>query len=220
MPVYSNALLVVAKRPQPGHTKTRLTPPLAPDQAAALYQCFLQDTLDLIRQVPDVHPAIAYLPADARDYFAALAPDFELLLQEGPDLGTRLDNALTRYLERGYERVAIMNSDGPTLPPAFLADAFDRLGEGADVVLGPADDGGYYLIGLKDPAPFLLRGVRMSTPDVLADTLALAAEAGLKVALLPEWYDVDDIASLARLRTELAGVSEEIATRTRALLAV
>ncbi len=195
-----NALLVVAKRPAAGQTKTRLTPPLSPEQAAALYECLLRDTLDLIRRVPDVQPAIAFLPEDAEGYFAALAPDFELFPQEGPDLGARLDNALSHTLSRGYERVAIMNSDGPTLPVASLTAAFEALGNGADVVLGPADDGGYYLIGLKRPAPRLLREVRMSTPTVLADTLALAAEEGLRVALLPIWYDVDDVASLERLR--------------------
>ena len=90
-----NALLVVAKRPAAGQTKTRLTPPLSPEQAAALYECLLRDTLDLIRRVPDVQPAIAFLPEDAEGYFAALAPDFELFPQEGPDLGARLDNALS-----------------------------------------------------------------------------------------------------------------------------
>jgi uncharacterized protein len=218
-----NALLVVAKRPAAGQTKTRLTPPLSPEQAAALYECFLRDTLSLIRRVPDVQPVIAFLPdspqdRDARSYFAALAPDFELLRQEGADLGARLDNALSHTLARGYERVAIMNSDGPTLPVSFLAAAFEELGNGADVVLGPADDGGYYLIGLKRSAPRLLREVRMSTSTVLADTLALAAEEKLTVSLLPTWYDVDDVASLERLQAELAIAPAEIAPRTRAFL--
>jgi len=214
-----NALLVVAKRPAPGHTKTRLTPPLSPEQAAALYECLLRDTLDLIRRVPDVQSAIAYLPEEARDYFATLAPDFELFQQEGADLGARLDNALSYYLSRGYERVAIMNSDGPTLPVASLTAAFEELGNGADVVLGPADDGGYYLIGLRRPMPRLLREVRMSTPTVLADTLALAAEEGLRVALLPMWYDIDDVAALERLRIELANAGDGVAPWTRAFLA-
>jgi uncharacterized protein len=213
-----NALLVVAKRPAAGQTKTRLTPPLSPEQAAALYECLLRDTLDLIRRVPDVQPAIAFLPEDAESYFAALAPDFELLQQEGADLGVRLDNALSHTLARGYERVAIMNSDGPTLPVSSLTSAFEELGNGADVVLGPADDGGYYLIGLKRPAPRLLRDVRMSTTTVLADTLALAAEEKLVVSLLSAWYDVDDVASLARLQAELATAPVEIAPWTRAFL--
>jgi hypothetical protein len=214
----SDALLVVARRPAPGRTKTRLTPPLRPEQAAALYECLLRDTLDLIRRVPGVQPAIAYLPEDARDYFAALAPDFELLPQRGADLGARLDNALSHYLARGYERVAIMNSDGPTLPLSSLVSAFEQLRNGADVVLGPAEDGGYYLIGLRRPAPRLLREVRMSTSTVLADTLRLAADEKLAVSLLPAWYDVDDAASLERLQAELATAPAEVAPRTRAFL--
>jgi rSAM/selenodomain-associated transferase 1 len=211
-------LLVVAKRPSPGQTKTRLTPPLTPEEAAALYECFLLDTIDLMRQVPGVQPVIAYLPQEDADYFARLAPDFERIPQSGADLGTRLDNALTEYLGRGVPRVAIMNSDGPTLPLTHLVAAFDLLNGDAEVVLGPADDGGYYLIGLKRPAPRLLREVRMSTPHVAADTLALAAEEGLSVALLPSWYDVDDVDSLARLREELASAPAHVARQTRALL--
>ena len=198
-----DALIVVAKQPAPGQTKTRLTPPLSPEQAAQLYECFLRDTLDLMRAVPDVRRAIAYLPIDARDYFAQLAPDFDLIPQVGADLGARLDQALTHYLEQGYERAVIMNSDGPTLPIEHLRQAFTELAAGAEVVLGPSDDGGYYLIGLNRPAPRLLREVRMSTSHVLADTLALAREENLRVALLPAWYDVDDAASLARLIAEL-----------------
>jgi hypothetical protein len=210
---------VVAKRPAPGRTKTRLTPPLRPEDAAALYECFLRDTLDLVRCVPDVQPAIAYLPAAERDYFARLAPDFDLVLQEGDSLGERLDHALSRYLAAGYRHVAIMNSDGPTLPLACLTGAFDALAGGAEVVLGPCDDGGYYLIGLRRPAPQLLRNVRMSTPHVLVDTLALARQQGLRVELLPTWYDVDDADSLARLREELDAAGDGVARHTRAFLA-
>ena len=214
-----NALLTVAKRPAPGRTKTRLTPPLTPEQASALYECLLLDTLDLMRSVPDVQPAIAFLPAEERAYFAALAPDFDLVIQQGDSLGERLDHALTCALDAGSQRAVIMNSDGPTLPLACLTGAFDALANGADVVLGPADDGGYYLIGLRRPAPRLLRAVRMSTPDVLTDTLAIAAQGRLRVELLPVWYDVDDAASLARLRAELATAAPAVARHTRAFLA-
>jgi len=218
-PQPANALLTVAKRPAPGRTKTRLTPPLSPPQAAALYQCFLQDTLDLIRQVPQTQPVIAYLPREAEPYFTALAPDFDHILQQGPDLGARLDNALTHYLQLGYKHVAIMNSDGPTLPVDYLVAAFAALAGEADVVLGPSDDGGYYLIGLKRPAPRLLREVTMSTPTVTTETLALAAEEGLRVELLPPWYDVDDAAALARLTAELAQNPADVAPHTRAFFA-
>jgi hypothetical protein len=210
-----NALLTVAKRPAPGQTKTRLTPPLSPVQATALYECFLQDTLELMRQTAAVRRIIAYLPEVEKPYFAELAPDFELILQDGLDLGARLDNALSYYLGLGYERVVIMDSDSPTLHAGCLAAAFDVLAGAADVVLGPCDDGGYYLIGLKRPAPRLLREVRMSTPNVTADTLALAAEEGLRVELLPVWYDIDDAASLARLAAELSRSPAHIARHTR-----
>ena len=215
---FTNALLVVAKRPAPGQTKTRLTPPLLPDQAAALYECFLRDTLDLMRQVPGAQPVMAYLPPAEKAYFAQLAPDFELILQEGADLGARLDHALSHCLQLGYQRAVIMDSDSPTLPITCLVGAFEALDE-ADVVLGPCDDGGYYLIGLKRPAPRLLREVQMSTSRVVADTLALAAAEGLQVKLLPVWYDIDDITALNRLAAELPGASDGLARHTRAFFA-
>ncbi len=215
---FSNVLLVVAKRPAPGQTKTRLSPPLSSDQAAALYESFLKDTLDLMRQTPQVQPVIAYLPPSEKAYFTQLAPDFELLLQDGPDLGVRLDNALTHYLQLGYKHAVIMDSDSPTLPITCLIAAFEALQE-ADVVLGPCDDGGYYLIGLNKSTPRLLREVQMSTPHVASDTLALAKEEGLRVKLLPTWYDVDDAATLARLLAELSQSPVTIARHTRAFFA-
>ena len=209
----TNALIVVAKRPMPGKTKTRLSPPLAPELASALYECFLFDTLDQMRQVSDAQHVIAYL--DECDYFQRLAPDFELIPQEGNDLGERLDNALTLYLSHGYERAVIMDSDSPTLPASYLLQAFQVLSSDADVVLGPCDDGGYYLIGLKKPSPRLLRDVHMSTPAVAAETIALAKEEGLSLVTLPTWYDIDDLPSLARLINEMEDLDSANMSHTR-----
>ena len=217
-PHFENMLLTVAKRPAPGQTKTRLTPPLSPQQATALYECFLRDTLDLMRQVPNVQRGIVYLPASEKAYFDTLAPDFELILQNGPDLGIRLDNVLTHYLDLGYKHVVVMDSDSPTLPADYLTAAFTALAGDAEVVLGPCDDGGYYLIGLKRPAPRLLREVRMSTANVTDDTLALAAEEGLNVELLPMWYDVDAVAALSRLANEVQQSPTHVAYHTRTAL--
>ncbi len=210
-----NVLAVVAKRPAAGKTKTRLTPLLAPDEAASLYACFLKDTLDLIRRVPRVHPVIAYDPAEEEAYFQQLAPDFELSLQRGPSLGARLAYVLSYYLQSGYRRVVIMDSDSPSLPAACLMDAFHALERGNDVVLGPCEDGGYYLVGATQPIPRLLLEVQMSTDHVTADTLQLAAEEGLKVALLSTWYDIDGVDSLARLASELEGDGSHGAHFTR-----
>jgi uncharacterized protein len=214
----SNALIVVAKQPAPGRTKTRLSPPLSLEQSSALYESFLLDALDQMRQVHEAQRVIAYLPLDAQDYFRRLAPDFELTPQEGHDLGSRLDHALTSYLTQGYERVVIMDSDSPTLPAAYLSQAFSALSNGADVAIGPCDDGGYYLIGIKQPTPRLLREVQMSTPTVAADTIALAEEEGLQVSLLPTWYDIDDAASLSRLMKEVEQLDSQVASQTRRFL--
>jgi rSAM/selenodomain-associated transferase 1 len=214
----TNALLVVAKRPFPGHTKTRLSPPLSPRDAADLYEHFLRDTLDIIRLVPEVQPIIAYLPQGEESYFRSLAPDFALLPQRGDNLGARLDNALTHCLMDGYQKAVIMDSDSPTLPAAYLLQAFTALDE-ADVVLGPCADGGYYLIGLNHPQPRLLREVQMSTPHVIRDTLILAAEEGLTVTQLPLWYDVDTAVELDRLQLELTSLPTERAAHTRHFLA-
>jgi hypothetical protein len=112
----------------------------------------------------------------------------------------------------------LIGSDIPDLPAAYVRDAFARLESGADVVLGPAEDGGYYLIGLRAPQPGLLRGVPMSTPTVLADTLALAREQGLRADLLPPWSDIDTIADLQQLAARLRDAPPDVALRTRAFL--
>ena len=212
------ALLVIAKCPAPGQTKTRLSPPLLPEQASELYECFLRDTLDIARAVPGVSRLVHYAPDGAAGYFQQLAPDFGLRPQVGDDLGQRLDQVLTRCLEDGFERAVIMDSDSPTLPPAYIERAFAGL-DAADVVLGPCEDGGYYLIGLKRPQPRLLREVQMSTDHVLRDTLDLAQQAGLRAALLPGWFDVDTAQELERLRADLAAHANAGAPSTRAYLA-
>ena len=213
----NRALLVIAKRPAEGQTKTRLNPPFSDQEAAQLYECFLQDMLLVARAVPRVSRLINYWPLEAIGFFQQLAPEFELIPQLGDNLGQRLDNILTHCLTNGFDQVVITNSDSPTLPAAYLGRAFVLLNQ-ADVVLGPCDDGGYYLIGLTRPQPRLLREVEMSTPSVLRDTLALAAEEGLRVALLPTWYDVDTVSGLNRLIEELRQAAAEVAPHTRRFL--
>jgi rSAM/selenodomain-associated transferase 1 len=217
-------LFVVAKQPVPGHTKTRLCPPLTGAQAAGLYESFLHDTLDMMRRVNGVRCNIAYLAGNGteeqavRAWFHTLAPDMGLIPQRGSDLGERLDHVLSDALNAGARQAVVMDSDSPTLPSSYLSRAFELLDGGDDVVLGPCDDGGYYLIGLKRPQPRLLRDVKMSTPNVLRDTLALAHEMHLRVGLLPSWYDVDTATELEHLRAELAAAHPSVATHTRAYL--
>ncbi len=175
----------------------------------------------MMRAVADVERVIAFLPMNAEPFFRTLAPDMHCVVQQGNDLGERLDHLLTGGLDAGASQVVVISSDCPTLPPDYIAQAFDALDRGVDVVLGPSDDGGYYLIGLTHPQPRLLREVPMSTPSVLHDTLAIAAELRLHVALMPVWYDVDTLAELDRLRTELREhqTDRAHATTTRQFLA-
>jgi rSAM/selenodomain-associated transferase 1 len=212
-------LYVVAKQPAAGQTKTRLCPPLQGEEAAALYASFLADTLEIMRRVPDVRRAIAYLPQGAEAYFSALAPEMELVLQQGESLGERLDHLITQALTDGAAQAVVMDSDSPTLPPAYVAQAFDLLDGDVDAVFGPCRDGGYYLVGMKRSLPALLREVKMSTPSVLVDTLAIAVREGVRVALLPEWYDVDTGEELAQLARELDTVGAATAQHTRRRLA-
>lgn len=213
-----NALIVVAKRPVPGFTKTRLCPPFTPGDAAELYHCLLLDTLALMARVDIADHAIAYTPADARAYFENLAPNgFSLAPQQGTNLGERLANALRHHLDLGYRRVVIMNSDGPTLPLACLEEAFSELNS-ADITLGPGHDGGYYLIGMEKPYPELFQGITWSTEHVVRQTLAACHRLGLAVHQLPEWYDVDVEADLDRLRRDLTS-DPALAPCTSAFLA-
>jgi glycosyltransferase A (GT-A) superfamily protein (DUF2064 family) len=110
-----------------------------------------------------------------------------------------------------------MNSDGPTLPPDYIAQAFTLLNN-AEAVFGPSEDGGYYLIGLTQPQPRLVRNVQMSTPTVLQDTLTIAQAEGMSVSLLPRWYDVDTMDDLSRLAFELQNQPNSKAQYTHAFL--
>jgi uncharacterized protein len=148
-----------------------------------------------------------------------------LLLQAGEDFGDVLFGAARGLLAAGHDCVLLVNGDSPTLPPVFLAQAIETLRKPGDrVVLGPASDGGYYLIGLKIPYKHLFTRIAWGTETVARRTRERAAEIGLEAALLPEWYDIDDIETLGWLRDELAGRSARFrgggnAAATRAFLA-
>ena len=197
------ALIVVAKKPEPGFTKTRLCPPLTTVEASEFYRCLMLDTLDLAAKLNIAHHTLACTPPGSLHYFKNLVPDgFRLVEQQGADLGERLTNALAQHFELGYHRVVIMNSDGPTLPLSYLQEAFSGLSH-ADITLGMGHDGGYYLIGMKQLQPELFKGIAWSTEEVIPQTIDMCNRLRLRVHQLPEWYDVDVAADLDRLSHEL-----------------
>jgi hypothetical protein len=148
---------------------------------------------------------------------AAVGPTIRLLPQVGQGLGDALNGAANHLLAEGFDQVALISSDNPSLPSANLAAAFQAL-TSHDIALGPAEDGGYYLIGLTQPSPGLFQRITWSTSLVLAQTLERAAELGLRVAILPTWYDVDEVAGLRRLYSELTMLTDDRARHTRHLL--
>jgi hypothetical protein len=212
-------VVVMAKRPVPGKTKTRLCPPLTPLEAAELYEALLRDTIGLVSSLRGIELAIAVTPRTAVGQMGTFAPrGARMLAVEGADIGECLRSATEQLFSEGFTRVVAVNSDSPTLPAAYLERAAGLL-ESNDVVLGPAEDGGYYLIGLRRPQPGLFEGIAWSTDQVATQTLARAAELGLTMASLPEWYDVDTPAELERLREELVAQPFGMAPCTRAVLA-
>jgi uncharacterized protein len=207
---HSHALAVMAKAPVPGSVKSRLVPPLDPHEAASLNCCFLRDICASIESLGShwgAYGLIAYTPVGSESAFDGLLPDsFHLLPQRGKDLGERLFHAACDLLNANYESVCLINSDSPTLPRSILADAIAHLKMADDrIVLGGSDDGGYYLIGLKHAHSRVFEDINWSTSAVFSQTVDRAAEVGLEVVSLPQWYDVDDASSLRRLAIELFG---------------
>jgi rSAM/selenodomain-associated transferase 1 len=207
----------MAKAPRAGEVKTRLCPPLSPVQAAELAEAFLLDVIEAVRSLEMATPVIAYAPADARALFEALAPDFALVLQRGADLGERLAHVFDDLLATSAQAAIVIGSDAPTLPRAILDAGVDRIGR-ADLVLGPSEDGGYYLIGLREPRPELFADIAWSTGTVFEATTARARARGLRTAILPIWFDVDTGRDLERLGASLAAAGSA-APHTRRVLA-
>ena len=211
------AIGVMAKAPRAGFAKTRLCPPLRPEQAAALSAAFLRDITEniaLAARQASIAGYIAYAPSGQEALFAGhIADGTELLLADGsplmpPDVqgfGRCLLHAILALLARGHQAAVVLNADGPTLPTVLLVRAATALAQDGDrVVLGPADDGGYYLLGMKAAHAHLFADITWSTGDVADTTRLRATQLGLEVVELPTWYDVDDQAGLDRLLEETA----------------
>ena len=212
------AIAVMAKAPRPGHVKTRLQSVLDPAEAAQLGAAFLRDVtgnLAAAARLAPIHAYVAFAPAGQEARFdGLLAEGTRLVLADGTHgdgegvqgFGRCLLDALRGLLARGYGAACVLNADGPTLPTELLVQAATRLlAPGRRAVLGPADDGGYWLLGVQSVEPALLSRIAWSTDTVAAATQQRAVEAGLELELLATWYDVDDRAALQRLLSELGG---------------
>ena len=202
--------MIFAKAPIPGEVKTRLCPPLTPGEAATLHGTFVLDVLEQTKlavtkaRLP-VDRYLACSPASDHVFFKIMEERqaVRLLDQVGPDLGARMHHAFTTLFGLGYRQVLIIGTDAPTLPQSTYQEALSLLTT-HDVVLGPALDGGYYLIGLTRPVPELFAAMPWSTDRVLALTREKALALNLPIGLLKEWRDIDAIEDLRCLIEDCA----------------
>ncbi|HZP40139.1 MAG TPA: TIGR04282 family arsenosugar biosynthesis glycosyltransferase [Candidatus Binatia bacterium] len=204
----------MAKYPAPGRVKTRLAASLGEDAAVALARAFVLDLAARLATLP-YEVVWAVDPADAP--FAALVGGARCVPQRGADLGARMARAVADELGAGAGAVLVLGADAPHVALPAIIDAAGALAAGADVVLGPAADGGYWLIGLAAALPALFAGVAWGTARVLAETEARAAALGLSVRRVASTFDVDDVAGLARLADLVRRGAVELA-HTRGVL--
>jgi rSAM/selenodomain-associated transferase 1 len=202
------ALIIFAKAPIPGQVKTRLCPPLTPDEAASLHGSFVLDSLErskaaIQQQKLSLDRVLACAPAATHVFFKILGErhGVRLIDQVGDDLGARMQHAASTLFADGYRRLLIIGTDFPSLSLSIFRDALAQLTT-HPVVLGPALDGGYYLLGLTRPAPELFERIPWSTAEVLKATVARAEAAGLSVGQLQPWRDVDTIEDLQSIVLE------------------
>lgn len=197
------ALAVMARAPIPGQVKTRLQPRLTPEESASIYHAFVQDTLDLAASAEAYTPFLFFTPQEQELFFRRLAPSsIGLLPQSEGDLGQKMHDIFVQLGARGYSPVVLIGTDIPTLQPGQLDEALKSL-DVSDVCLGPSSDGGYHLIGARMAHRSLFEGLPWSNPEVLESTLARARAAGLSVALLDTYTDVDTVRELRWLRREI-----------------
>jgi rSAM/selenodomain-associated transferase 1 len=193
----STALIIFAKAPIPGEVKTRLCPPLDPDEAASLHGTLVLDAIERTKGLQGVTLYVAGTPDLAHPFFKVIEGRYgaRLLPQSGPDLGSRMRQAMQDAFDQGTQEVLLTGTDFPVLPRAHLIEALTLI-KSHDVVLGPTADGGYYLIGLRKMTPALFEGIAWSTGSVFAETKKKIEVAGLSLGLLPECRDLDTLDDL------------------------
>ena len=211
------ALVIMAKAPREGLVKTRLARAYSPPEVVRLYECMLRDTVALARSLRSVHVAVMCPSGDVEEVSTQLRPDVsDVVGQEGGGLAAALTSVFRHFVRAGFSRVIALDSDSPHLPRSILERAFALLDEN-DLVIGPTEDGGYYLVGASEAHPQLFEAAPLGTSGAYDALLANARVLGLSVGITESWYDVDVPADLSRLATELR-LAPERAPRTAAFL--
>jgi rSAM/selenodomain-associated transferase 1 len=216
------ALVVIAKAPREGKVKTRLSGALSPEEAKRLYVAFLSDTFALMEDVRDEREnlalALCYTPEGEEEAFEEVEREGSLMIpQRGENLGERLTHCFADLFALGFESVVVIGADSPTLPGEYVFDAFECFETDDDVVIGPTEDGGYYLVGMRKLHKRIFEDIPWGSAGALDATIERAREAELNLVLLPEWRDVDTPEDFEELKRELAE-NKEAAKFTRRFL--
>lgn len=215
MAMHANALVIMAKAPVPGEVKTRLVPPLSPEEAAELSRCLLLDLLEGLKSFQRADLFIAFTPVEHAAFFSGIAHGgFVCISQRGRDLGERMKHIFEDLFSKGYRNIVAIGSDTPVFPSGFLQDAFVAL-ESSDCgfTLGPSRDGGYYLVGMNRFVPEIFQGIPWSSSGVLSATVHKLSALGLAPYFVPAWLDIDtpeDLRYLASLADNPPDCSQRI----------
>ncbi|HMF18056.1 MAG TPA: TIGR04282 family arsenosugar biosynthesis glycosyltransferase [Gemmataceae bacterium] len=197
--MHHQSLGIFAKEPRPGQVKSRLAAATSPEWAARIADAFLRDTIARLARV-EAQRFLVYSPDQSKENFAALAGNqYQLIPQADGDLGRRMEQFIVGQLWSGAQRIVIVGSDSPSLPAEWIEDAFRQLDE-VNLVIGPATDGGYYLLGCAGSAPPIFDNIPWGSEKVLSETISRLSDPAWRVALLPPWYDVDSVADLWALK--------------------
>jgi len=196
-----NAVILFARDPVLGHVKTRLSSSFDDETILRLYTCFVEDSLEKIRQVDNADCFVGISPSNLSGFFNGIEDsDTRLFIQQGKDLGDKMRQAFVDRFSDGYKKVVIIGSDSPSLPVSYINQA---LNSDKDLMLGPSTDGGYYLIAMTGKVSEVFDGIAWGTEQVLDETLNRVKKAGVSLELLPVWYDVDLPQDLKFLKTHL-----------------
>jgi rSAM/selenodomain-associated transferase 1 len=203
--MHPRSLGIFAKEPRAGQVISRLAAATSPEFAARVADAFLRDTVARLAHI-EARRFLVYSPKEGKEYFSAVVSDhYQLIPQEDGDLGRRLERFIKGQLQAGTQSIVVVGADSPTLPPEFVDQAFFQL-QDADVVLGPATDGGYYLLGCRGQSPPILDNISWGSERVLWESIRRMKDSSLRLALLPPWYDVDSVADLWALKGHIAAL--------------
>ena len=193
-----SALCIMFRIPEYGNVKQRLAAQIGHNEALNAYASMLHETINNVSRLKGIDIYGFYEGRASQQ--ANLLQGFETLPQQGKDLGEKMLNAVNLLFKKGYSKVILIGSDSPDMPVSFVSEAFVQL-DSHELVIGPSNDGGYYLIGMNSPIDSVFKGIQWGQSNVLQETISIAESEGIKYFLLPEWYDIDDLDSLKRWKS-------------------